>query len=184
MRLILKFVLLLFIVSCSTSEKNIDSYEVNTKLNLQYRKSRDGKFGKINKEDLNAFYTTLQKELNVTVDTSKVLLINFMQKGRNCISQSLDPKIITNIEGISNRMANNYNASDLFVYTKESYIYPLEKSEAWILDNGFVKANIFPSDQNCQGFFIIRPDGKFYKYYGEDYFSVVKRLLESQYWDF
>jgi len=44
---------------------------------------------------------------------------------------------------------------------------------------GFFHDSIFTLHESCQAFFILKPSGRFLKYYGEDYFSVVEAFLES-----
>ena len=36
------------------------------------------------------------------------------------------------------------------------------------------------NSENCRGFFIIKPNENFMKYYGGDYYSEVKKILENK----
>ena len=50
----------------------------------------------------------------------------------------------------------------------------------FIIDSGFFYENVFTEHQNCAGFLIIKPNGDFYKQYGEDYYSEVKAFFEKK----
>ncbi|WP_296385921.1 hypothetical protein [Winogradskyella sp.] len=186
----MKSILILFvIIFISCGAKNNTDNAVNNKYNREYIKSIDGQFGKMDNQDLNLFYKALEENLNITIDTSKTILINYFQKGHNCIVKSnnveYEKNVLRSYKNSSDKISINYNAKNILVYTKKSFFTKYaDNNSGWILDNGFIKNNIFISDKNCSGFFIIRTDGKFYKYYGEDYFSIINKLLRAKEWDY
>ncbi len=49
----------------------------------------------------------------------------------------------------------------------------------FILDSGFFYENVFTEHQNCEAFLIIKPNGDFHKFYGEDYYTEVENFLEK-----
>jgi hypothetical protein len=49
----------------------------------------------------------------------------------------------------------------------------------FIMDSGFFSNNIFTEREMCSAFIIIKPNGKFFKYYGEDYNTKIKDFLNT-----
>lgn len=179
--------LIMFILffSCGTNEVTVNNSEVNTYPNSEYKKSRKAYSGTLNKSEHDKLIKKLEEELNTTISSDKSILINYIQKAPNCInvrySQRDNKKVAKKSIRISSRMSSNYNAVDFFVYNKDSYnkeIY--EKMIEFKLDSGFFYGNIFNEHQNCKGFLIIKPNGEFYKHYGEDYYSEVKAFFEKR----
>ncbi len=127
----------------------------------------------------------MEVELKTTIPNDKSILINYNQKASNCIyvgySVKSNKQVTNNRIRISSRMSSKYNAVDFFVYAKDSYnkeIY--EQTPEFIMDSGFFYENVFTEHQNCAGFLIIKPNGEFYKHYGEDYYSEVKAFFEKK----
>ncbi len=179
------FIIITFLVSCGTNKMTINNTEVNTYPNSEYKKSRKSYSGALNKYEYNELIKKLETELKSTIPFGKSILVNFNQKAPNCISvrfsEESNYQVAKNRISISSRMSSNNNAIDFFVYTKDSFnkdIY--EKLTEFKLDSGFFYDEVFTEHQNCAGFFIIKPDGTFYKYYGEDYYSDVKEILERK----
>ena len=178
----LMFVIIL--ISCGTN-KEINNTKVNTYPNSKYKKSRTAYSGTLNKTEYDELIKKLETELKTTFPADKSILINYSQKAPNCINVRFSEKDIQQVTNnrirISSRMSSNYNAVDFFVYAKDSYnkeIY--EQMNEFIVDSGFFYENIFTEHQNCAGFLIIKPNGDFYKQYGEDYYSEVKAFLEKK----
>ncbi|MFP4846605.1 hypothetical protein [Winogradskyella sp. PE311] len=189
----LSLLTLIFFTSCGANKNSIPENDlnnnINNKYNKQYRNSVDGRFGKMGSATLGQFYEALGQNLNINIDTSKTILINYLQKGDNCIVRSGDEKYEKNVlktyKNMSDRISKIYDTKNILVLTKNSYFSKYaEDNTDWLEDNNFIKNNIFTSNKNCSGFFILRTDGKFYKYYGEDYFSIVKKLLSAKEWDY
>ena len=171
-------IFVIVLISCGTY-KNINDAKVNTYPNSNYKKSRTAYSGSLNKTDYDKLIKKLESELKTT------FLINYNQKAPNCISVRFSEKenkqVTNNRIRISSRMSSNHNAIDFFVYAKDSYnraIY--EQTTEFIIDSGFFYENVFTEHQNCAGFLIIKPNGDFYKHYGEDYYSKVKAFLEKK----
>ncbi len=178
------FLSIIFLICCGTNKIVCQNKDINTEPNSKYKESRKAYSGTLNIHEYKELINNLEAELKTTIPNNKSILINFNQKAPNCISvrfNEKDTKQMTSkkIE-ISSRMSSNNNAIDFFIYTKDSYnkkIY--EKMNKFILDSGFFYNNVFTEHQNCAGFLIIKPNGQFYKYYGEDYYSEVKAFFKK-----
>ena len=175
-------IFIILLISCGTN-KDITNTKVNSYPNSKYKKSRTAYSGTLNKNEYDELIKRLELELKTTIPNDKSILINYNQKAPNCINfrfSEKDNKQVTNNRiRISSRISSNYNAIDFFVYAKDSYnngIY--EQMTEFIMDSGFFYENVFTEHQNCAGFLIIKPNGEFYKQYGEDYYSDVKAFFE------
>jgi hypothetical protein len=186
MNIILKkgayFILLILINSCVTNKDHNNT--TNTYPNSKYKKSSTTHSGTFNRIEYNELIKKLEEELKTTIPTNKSVLINYNQKASNCIqfrfSKNDNIQVIKNIISISSYLSSNYNAIDFFVYTNDSFNSEIYKQmNEFVLDSGFFYENIFTEHQNCAGFILIKPNGEFYKLYGEDYFTEVKAIFEK-----
>lgn len=175
--------------SCATNKirdikTNID-IEVNTKLNPELIKSRKMFSGKLNNSQYKILKINLEKELNTKIPEGKSILINYRQKARNCISLSLNNNAFLKFTNrgieISSRISAENNTLDYFVFEENAFYKNLYKEKQnFKLDSGFFYNNIFTLHETCDAFFIIKPNGDFLKYYGGDYFSIVKTFLAKK----
>jgi len=178
------FISIIFVFSCGVNKITTENNDVNTQPNSKYKKSRKASSGSLNKSEYNELIKNLEAEFKTTIAKNKSILINFNQKAQNCISFRFSERdniqVAKNRIRISSQISSNNNAIDFFVYTKNSYnkeVY--EKMTEFILDSGFFYENVFTEHQNCEAFLIIKPNGDFYKYYGEDYYTEVENFLEK-----
>lgn len=184
------FILLInTLFSCATTKiediKPIIDIEVNTELNPESIKSRKAFSGNLNNAQYNLLKINLEKELNTKIPEGKSILINYHQKARNCISLHLNfsdfSKYTNRWIQISSKISTNYNTVDYFVFEENAFYKNLYKEkENFKLDAGFFYNKIFTLHETCEAFFIIKPNGDFLKYYGGDYFSIVKTFLEKE----
>lgn len=180
------FILTFTLISCGSKKTSTKTkLKVNTHFNERYKNSVKTFAGVLNNTDYNALKTALEKELGTTLPNDKAILINYAQRGSNCIGYGHNNKdafiVINNIMRISSRMSNANNAVDFFIYNKNAFHNELYKIQSnYKLDSGFFCNSIFTLNENCQAFFIVKPNGDFLKYYGEDYFSVVEDFLKKQ----
>lgn len=186
------FIIIILFISCGTNEITINKTDVNTNLkdvntnpNSEYTKSRKAYSGSLNKSEYSDLIKILEVELKTTIPLDKSILINFNQQAPNCILAGFSTKdykqIAKNRIRISSRMSSNNNAIDFFVYTKDAYNHEIyDELTEFRLDSGFFYKNVFTEHQNCEGFLIIKPNGEFYKYYGEDYYSEVKAFFNKK----
>ncbi|BAO54399.1 hypothetical protein NMS_0390 [Nonlabens marinus S1-08] len=176
-------------MSCKTGEifapnpYDEGDVRVNSKLNREYKKSRQSFFGQLSKADADQLRDSLQSQLQTKIDPEKAILINYEQFGTNCLiaNASLKTKDVVAHNGIriSARMSKKYNAVDFFVYEDIAEFQNIyEAIEKYQSDPGFFKSNLFTSDQNCGAFFLLKPDGSFLKHYGEDYFTEVDNFFK------
>ncbi|MDX1829042.1 MAG: hypothetical protein R3342_05795 [Lutibacter sp.] len=175
--------------SCVTNKitdiKPIIDIEVNTKLNPELIKSRKAFSEKLTNPQYKLLKINLEKELNTKIPEGKTILINYRQKGRNCISLSLNNSDFSKFTNrgiqISSKISADNNTLDYFVYEENAFYKNLyKKKQKFKLDSGFFYNNIFTLHETCDAFFIIKSNGDFFKYYGGDYFSIVKTFLEKE----
>lgn len=192
-RIFLLFVLLVFMCSCKSID--VETYpnykntefripdSVNTKMNNQFVRSRKSFVGKIEPLDLKKLYNSLEKSFKTELPRNKSVLINYKQRGNNCFDYEYESlvKVTRNIKRISNRMSETYNIQDFFVYSKEAYNRDFyESTDYYLEDFGFLRKNIFTLEEVCSAFFLVKPNGEFLKFYGTDYFSEIKKFMESE----
>lgn len=180
--MILYIVCCFFIDSCWSQSNANDSLSVNIQLNKQYLNSTKLFRGKLGKEKYKEIKTLIENELNTKIPDGKDILINYYQKEPNCISKRFNVEYnltyIDNCITISSRICKENNAVDFFVFSEDSFFKDLCKTKKQFkLDSGIFYDTIFTLHENCQAFFILKANGKFYKYYGEDYFDEVKKYL-------
>ncbi|MBP8791589.1 MAG: hypothetical protein KBE41_08590 [Lutibacter sp.] len=178
------FISIIFLVSCGTNKITTENKDVNTQPNSKYKESRKSYFGKLNNSEYIEMTKILETELKTKIPSNKSILVNFSQKAPNCISVGNSAKgnmqVTKNSIRISSRISSNNNTIDFFVYTEDSFnkeIY--EQMTEFILDSGFFYENVFTEHQNCEAFLIIKPNGDFYKFYGEDYYTEVENFLKK-----
>lgn len=173
------------IASCASKNASRKTSAVNTKFNKEYIASKKSFLGKLNPEQYIEIKTALELELKTKLTEGKTILINYVQNAPNCISVGISKKnmsIVTdNGLRISNEISAKNNAIDFFVFTKDSYNNAiLSTREQFILDKGFFHNKVFTLHENCEDFFILKPDGEFMKYYGEDYYTEVECFLSRK----
>ena len=179
------YVICYFLISsCWSQNISSDSLSVNSELNKQYLNSIKVFKGKLDKKTYNEIKELIEHELNTKIPDGKAILINYTQKAPNCIEKRFDnevnSKIIENVINISSRICKEENAIDFFVFSEDSFFRDLyEAKKQYRMDSGFFYNTIFTLHENCGAFFLLKPNGKFYKYYGSDYFSQVKKYLKK-----
>jgi CRISPR/Cas system-associated endoribonuclease Cas2 len=183
----LLFILFSFLMfSCkSQREKSLD-IKVNTTLNKEYRNSIKTFEGKLNEVDYLLIKKNIEKELSTSIPDDKIILINFCQKAKNCSSLASSEasinKVIYNSLTISSGISLNNDAVDFFVYTEDAFFKDIFiKNLKFKRDSGFFHDTFFNDCDICTAFFILKPDGKFIKHYGDDYYTIVKNFMEKDF---
>lgn len=180
--ILIPFLTFLTIGFSQNSEPNIKPIKINRKFNTDYKKSIELTTGLIDSLNLIQFQSALNKNLGISNDFTKPIAIGYVQSGYNCISNSkknnTNRNVLSRYKKSMNELEEDFYVDSYIIYTRNSHVRDTP-CDGCILDNDFIKANIFPSDQNCMGFFVLFTDGTFYKYYGEDYFSVLTNILRS-----
>lgn len=172
------------LISCGMNKETGSDSKINTKPNRKYIKSRQAFEGKLDDNEYTAVLAKLSEELNTNLDSSKTILIHYHQKAPNCISMKFDQSnfstFVDRSIATSSRVSENTNMTDFFVYAPNAYFNDLLESKSdFILDSGFFYNNIFTIHENCRAFFILKPNGNFLKYYGEDYYSEIYNFLKK-----
>lgn len=179
------YLILIFTTASCLSQKTADPTTViNSVLNQQYIESRKAYTGKLDDQQFQEIISLILKELHVEIPAGKSILINYSQKSPNCLGLNINNMSFTSFERsiqISKRISKEYNTIDFFVYSadvvnKELY----EEQKDFIKDSGFFYDNVFTLHENCEAFFIMKPNGDFMKYYGEDYYSEVECFLRKK----
>ncbi|KIA82573.1 hypothetical protein OA84_10455 [Kaistella solincola] len=177
------FIFSLFLFSCKAQQSN--SVKINSEINKEYLASRKSFVGKLSPEEYKEIRKLITDELQTQVPAGKSILINFDQYGVNCFGSKHNEKtamaVIDRRVSISARISKENNAQDFFVYTtnvlnKHRY----ENRKNFLLDSGFFAKYIFSLNENCNAFFILKPNGEFIKYYGTDYYSQVEKFLKKK----
>ena len=161
--------------------------KINTKHNKENYNARKTFYGQFNEKEYVILMKKIEKSLDISINKSQNVLINFKQNGSNCILAGIESnrisKVFTRIEEISEEVTKSFSTQNLLVYAKDSYFIEfLSDRKKWIQDSGFINEEIFKLKESCSAFFLIKPSGEFCLYYGGDYFSFVKNRLEAKDW--
>ena len=180
----LTLILLFSLIGCSSQKHITQTSDLNTVYNNEYEKSKLLFRGELEKEVYDQVRSTIESELGVLIPEDKAILINYYQKGQNCISMRLNRKnylrSVKYSAKTSARICSKNKTIDFFVFSNDAFFKEQIKDGIYNkFDSGFFYDNIFTIHNNCQAFFILKPNGKFMKYYGEDYYTRVKKFLEE-----
>lgn len=173
--------------NCTPTKKVILSSKINTKLNKENYNARKTFYGQLNEKEHVILIKKIEKSLDISINKSQNLLINFKQNGSNCILAGIESnrisKVFTRTEEISEEVTKPFSTQNFLVYAKDSYFIEfLSDRNKWVKDSGFINEEIFKLKESCSAFFLIKPSGEFCLYYGGDYFSFVKNRLEVKDW--
>jgi|SRR5699024_2781088 len=176
------FALMIFFWSCSA--QNLKEEKINTKANKAYSASVKSFTGKLNQTEYQEIRKRIETELNTEIPEGKSILINYFQNGKNCIgygfSEESFKNTINNSQKISDRISKKYHTKDYFVYSSTAINKEkIENQQDFILDTGFFQQEIFTLQENCKAFYILKSNGEFMTFYGEDYYSEVEAFLEK-----
>ncbi|MDQ7918583.1 hypothetical protein RBU60_13470 [Mesonia sp. MT50] len=170
-------------ISCG-SQKNGETKRVNTFFDSNYKKSRKSFKGDLSGQEYDVLKTKIEKELGVKIPLGKSILVHYRQFGANCFLKGKGRKFKSNVSNnginFSTKISAAYNTEDFFIYSdnainKDHY----ENLPEFQLDPGFFKELIFTLEENCAAFFVVKPNGKFLKYYGEDYNTEIENFLKN-----
>lgn len=176
--------LALLIFSCGSQKNTTPESPFNTELNEEYWESVKVFRGTLSSEEYPEIRKMIELELGETIPKDKAILINFEQHGRNCRQLALPvesmQRVIQRVTELSDRISSENNTVDYFIYTENVPRKKLyQQNENFRPDTGFFSKNIFTLHENCSGFFILKTNGEFMKYYGNDYFTHVKNFLQG-----
>ena len=184
---IITFVVL---VSCGSSNDTgsadasiVSTKNINTTFNNEYRRHIKEYYGQIESKEYEVIRKKIEQELPYQISPQNAVLIHFRQQANNCISMYENgsnylKSLKFNLK-MSSKVSKGQGLSDFFVFTKDAYLLDqINMKKNFIMDSGFFSNNIFTEREMCSAFIIIKPDGKFLKYYGEDYYTKIKDFLK------
>jgi len=185
LKYLIYFVLTFPMSSCWSQISTETNQVLNTVPNSKYIESRKTFSGKFSHNDYKEIRDAIEKELNIKIPENKAILINYSQKAQNCISMRFDEDSFLNFISrkisISSDICSKNNAVDFFVFSDDSFYKEQYKgNKKFLLDSGFFYNIFFTLYENCEAFFILKPNGNFMKYYGEDYYTFVSEFLEKK----
>ncbi|OYU85736.1 MAG: hypothetical protein CFE24_00585 [Flavobacterium sp. BFFFF2] len=174
--------LIIVLTACSSVKNKAELQDVGNESNFVAKlKSNKGKF---NEKELSSFRDTLSKIFKRNLPEQYPILVKYCSKGDECIllrfSKYEQFSTINRSISISEELCQEFNAINLCVYTKDCEFKDLLVARNnFVLDSGFIKDNIFYNNRDCEGFILVKPTGNFYKYYGSDYYSIVKSYFNE-----
>ena len=143
-------------------------------------------YGKFDAAGLKQIRDSIAAALHTKIPDNKSILINYYQYSDNkCslngVSDASADRMMYGGLRISYRVSREANAVDFFVYNEDVLNKDrILRTNSFIKDNGFFSKNIFTTKENCTAFFIVKPNGKYMKFYGYDYFTEVKAFLNKR----
>ena len=181
---------LVLIISCWISNVTgnkrasvISTNNINTTFNSEYKRHVKEYYGQIESNEYEVIRKKIEQELPYQISPQNAVLIHFRQQANNCISMYENgsnylKSLKFNLK-MSSKVSKGQGLSDFFVFTKDAYLLDqINMKKNFIMDSGFFSNNIFTEREMCSAFIIIKPDGKFLKYYGEDYYTKIKDFLK------
>lgn len=172
---------IVIVISCKSNQTATKPIKVNSEPNGAYSKSLKVITGTLSKSEYLELKSQLEKELNTKIPEGKSILINYDQGAKNCISIKFKNQYVNSGIEISNELYSRYNIINFFVYSKNSLSKIIfSKNPIYKLDSGFFYDTIFTLHENCSAFYLLKPNGDFYKNYGEDYYSDVIKILKKK----
>lgn len=175
----------IMIASCASSiKKNIDYKDVNVEYNDEVKNNMKHYEGTLSKNEHAALIKKLKIELQTEIPPHKSILINYYQKASNCTDIDRGKKrlerVVDSLIDITKEITSNTDALNFMVYSEEAFYKDIyERKPEYQLDSGFFHDYIFTEHELCQAFFILKPNGKFYKGYRGYYNYPIKALLEK-----
>lgn len=168
----------------STNASIVSNENINTTFNNEYKRHIKEYYGQIESKEYEVIRKKIEQELPYKISPQDAVLIHFRQQADNCISMRENgsnylKSLKFNLK-MSSKVSRGQGLSDFFVFTKDAYLMDrVAMKNNFIMDSGFFSNNIFTEREMCSAFIIIKPNGKFLKYYGEDYYTKIKDFLST-----
>lgn len=178
------FFLITTSISCGTKVMSSNGSKVNFRPNQVYKQTEIGYNGNLNQTMYFEVKDRMSSALQEEIPSEKTIIVHFNQNAPNCLGVNESPesfqKITENKMNWSSELCTRYNAVDYFVYTSNAFHNDyFKKNSVFKIDTGFFSEEVFTEHQNCAAVIIIKPNGSFHKYYGEDYFEDVSGFLNQ-----
>ena len=161
-------------ISCGSNVNTSNVSKVNTKSNKVYKQSEIGYNGNLTETMYNKIKERMSDALMEEIPSDKTIIVHFNQNAPNCLAGNESSKsFLKRTEHKMNwsaELCKLHNAVDFFVYTSDAFHKDYFKTNsAFKVDPGFFYNQVFTEHKNCAGVLIIKPNGSFHKYYGENY---------------
>ncbi|TRO65505.1 hypothetical protein [Christiangramia sabulilitoris] len=149
-----------------------------------HKKNQKAVTGELSDEEYKTLRNSIEKNLKTRIPEKMSILINYENSSPECYFYKGDAfvsKIIDNKIRISKRVSEKYKAIDFFLYPENTnYDRLFQNKEKYIQENGYFKDSIFKDNFKCSAFLILKPNGKFMRYYGSDYYTEVGKFLAEK----
>lgn len=142
-------------------ELELFAYEIDTALIARFVKKRD--IGSLTIQEKTTIIEELQKISNSKIDVTKILIINFFYKDNpepngSCIDYYTNDKVY------KKNLTKNNDVIQFFI-TQKDYQY---KNKNVLQDtNDIIRKILFKYKIDCGNYIIIKPDGSFFRKFGE-----------------
>lgn len=155
---------------------------ITEKNKIEYTKKY---IGELSTSDSFILVKEIEKEFNVSIPLNKNIIIHYSNRKYNCIGYNFSENgfydIPERIINISNNLEKKYKLISLYSYSSISrFKNVFENITKYKLASDFINEVIFTELNYCGGFFILKSNGKFMKYYGDDYFTEVENFLKEK----
>lgn len=165
--------------------KTLPQINVNTKDNRVYVNSIKAFEGTLPLDQYKKMRSSLQRELDASFSEDLNILVHYEQRGSNCLKydgyEKALPWAIKTLASGNKKLFRKFNTVENFVYNANSFFHKeLKEVAVFRLDSGYFKENIFKLNENCSAFFLLKTNGEFIIYYGEDYMGEVLNFLKRK----
>ncbi len=132
--------------------------------------------GKLSMDTRQEIITNLQEVSGIGVGNDKMLIINYIQHDiNNSALQNLSEELMNRLKTYYKKYQRLRNSSLFFVYTKNTSLQ-INESISWHPDKNLLIGNTFLKFKYPYGsFFIIKPNGEYYAWFGEYSYDQVIR---------
>lgn len=153
--------------------------------NRKFRKSRQFFYGQLTNQEYLDKKSLIEKELETIIPQGKSIFITYEQAAKNCSLISYGSlKNYHNLHvKIAKHISSQNNAEPFFIFKDDSFPNVKKFTEINVnfkLDSGFFSENIFTLQENCEAFFILKPNGNYLICYGTDSFSYASDFLKRK----
>lgn len=180
-----KDLILLFEDKIKTVSKNsVHHFRMESNTGEDYSINLHEVRGTLDEIEYETILKKFQKELDSSIIRDSPVLIQFKQDAPHCYSGdtiTYNNKLLIKEEvRILNRISRTNKVQNYFVYDSKSPFAELFMDlDDYTLDSGYFYRNIFTQHENCSAFLLIKPDGRFVKYYGEGFYSIISDFLKE-----
>jgi hypothetical protein len=131
--------------------------------------------GVLNRDEKIKLFEELNILSNVKIDSLKTVIIHFFDKPKirpngSCIDHYTSDKTYSKF------IKDNQTIKQFFMSQKD---YKYNKKAVIEDRNNIIRTLIFEKAQSCGNYIIIKPDGKFFKVFGEYHQDLISKVIEK-----